>query len=82
MGSAGVARTTRGRELASWQGVLASGEAGAGRTKQHAGKGWAARAMQQRAGWRRTSCHACASSEDERGESQRSSSPRTKMTSP
>ena len=35
-----------------------SAGAGAGRTKQHAGKGLAARAMQQRAGWRRTSCHA------------------------
>ena len=79
MGSAGVARTTRGRELASWQGVLASGEAGAGRTKQHAGKGWAARAMQQRAGWRRTSHHDRASSEEQ--EEERSGCPPGKMAS-
>ena len=48
--------------------AYASGAAGAGRTKQHAGKGWAARAMQQRAGWRRTFHDDRASSEEQEEE--------------
>ena len=42
-------------------------EAGAGRSKQHAGKGLAARAKQQRAGRRRTSHRRCASRQGARG---------------
>ena len=43
-----------------------SGAAGAGGTKQHAGKGLAVHATQQRAGWRRTSHRRHASSEEEK----------------
>ena len=89
-----ILRRRRERARAAWPVEAQPGSQGSSRTlqrpvcgsgvlracgaKQHAGKGLAVRAIQQRAGRRRTSHHRCASSEEERERANVSPPPRTK----
>ncbi len=66
MASRGTARLAKVSSGTLRQPARGSGAAGAGGTKQHAGKGLAVHATQQRAGWRRTSHRRHASSEEEK----------------